>query len=561
MAEMKTSIIMQLVDRVTRPVRRVTQSLSRVSRRAGLNRLTAQARRVKSAIGGMISNLGNLTRNLAMMGGAAAGAVWGLHRLVSGFTEPADAAIKLSRRVSLTHEEVQKLMGAAERMTTGGGQMIASNLARFSRRMAEAAAGTGEAADAYEWAGIQLRDSSGQMRSGMEVIKDLMDTMENMESKDMQQRFAQAVFGRSGEEMVNLLNQGRGAFEAALQEWTDTGELQTKEQAEAAERYNDNMENLMATIRGVRNTVIGSLLPALNQWLQRITRLTQANRGVITEEVLSGIRKFWTFLRRVGSVVSRVADRVGGFTNLLIGLAGLLAGKLVLSLAAAVIEFGRLGWMLTRNIISGIAMLSSGLAGLAARAIPAAIAGVRALSVALVTTPVGWILTAIAAIAGAAYLIYRNWETISRWWGDMWSGIKGVVSDGVKWVAEHLSPSALLEMGKNWIGGLWDGIKAKWSQFTGWLAEKVRALTGWMPDWVKGKLGLSEIRAPAPADGNLQSRMGPPARGNATAAGRTEVGGELRITIDSEGRPRVNKARQRGPMSMSVDSGILGMVP
>lgn len=49
-----------------------------------------------------------------------------------------------------------------------------------------------------------------------------------------------------------------------------------------------------------------------------------------------------------------------------------------------------------------------------------------ALGVAILTTPVGWILAAIAAIAAAAYLIYRNWGPITAFFGTWWQSVKDI---------------------------------------------------------------------------------------------------------------------------------------
>ena len=51
----------------------------------------------------------------------------------------------------------------------------------------------------------------------------------------------------------------------------------------------------------------------------------------------------------------------------------------------------------------------------------AAIVGVRAFSIALFTTPIGWISV---AIAGAAFLIYKFWGPISGFFRGLWTGLK-----------------------------------------------------------------------------------------------------------------------------------------
>lgn len=68
MSRMVTSVVLELVDRVTRPVRNVQQALSGLSRRAGLDRLASQARAVRAATGDMVGQFRTLTRRLAMIG-------------------------------------------------------------------------------------------------------------------------------------------------------------------------------------------------------------------------------------------------------------------------------------------------------------------------------------------------------------------------------------------------------------------------------------------------------------------------------------------------------------
>lgn len=590
MSRMVTSVVLELVDRVTRPVRGVQQSLAGLSRRAGLDRLAARGRAVATATRGMVTEFTSLTKRLAMVGGAAAGAVWGLRRLVGGFTEPADEAIKLSRRISMTFEELQLLSGAADRMSSMGDGELGSNLEAFTYRLGQAAAGMGESAKAMAWAGIDMRDGEGNMRSSMDVLMDIADKMASIDSEEMQARFARAMFGRSGTSMIDMLREGREGLQAEMDAWARTGQLISEEDAVDAETYNTILGELDGTIKGLRNAVVIGLVPALTEWLETITPLIQANREMITGEVLRRMGDFWRAVQTIGSVIGWVADRVGGMGNLLAILAVLMARRFLLSAFMAVRALGLFGWEALKIAVRFAPMLAAGLMSmargfmaLAARAVPAAIAGIRALSVALLTTPVGWIVTAVAALAGVVYLIYRHWGAVGPWFRSLWEGIKDWFSQGIGGITRDLlswSPASILlravdavfemfgmrpltEVGREWIGGLWSGISERWGQLTSWLSESIEGLTSWMPDWARDRLGLSDLGA-AP-DAGPEAALGAPVAQQgvreAMRESRTEVGGELHIRIDSEGRPRVQNARQRGPMGFDVDAGMLGVMP
>ncbi|MBI4691693.1 MAG: hypothetical protein HY754_15750 [Nitrospirae bacterium] len=53
-----------------------------------------------------------------------------------------------------------------------------------------------------------------------------------------------------------------------------------------------------------------------------------------------------------------------------------------------------------------------------------AIAGIRAVSIAMFTTPIGWIIMGIAALVGAGYLLWKNWDKVSKGIGAVWGWLK-----------------------------------------------------------------------------------------------------------------------------------------
>lgn len=199
----------------------------------------------------------------------------------------------------------------------------------------------------------------------------------------------------------------------------------------------------------------------------------------------------WRGLKSIGQSLKWLHDLFGSWKPIVIGVAAVMAGPLVLSLIAA--------------------------AG-----------AVKALGVALLTTPVGWVIGAISAIAGAAYLIVKHWEPIKEFFTGLWSGVKETFAAALNWVSDKIQAAL------------------------GWITEKIRALTGWMPDWVKKKLGIAD----APAQGSSLGQPSPTLRGVGRNGG--EVGGLIRIQVDSEGRPRVREVtRQAGNVDFDVDTGLV----
>ena len=172
------------------------------------------------------------------------------------------------------------------------------------------------------------------------------------------------------------------------------------------------------------------------------------------------------------------------------------------------------------------------------------------------STPVGWIIGAVAAIAGAVYVIYQNWDAIASWFTARIDSVKQAFSDGfltgitsilmefnpvvlvadaINGLIAYLFGVDMLGLGKEFIRGLWDGIKEGFAGLTSWLAEALRGLTAWMPDWVKDKLSIA-----MPEGGPLLPINTPPVGGAVRKA--TVVAGIMASAVAPSIIPAVAKA-------------------
>lgn len=150
-------------------------------------------------------------------------------------------------------------------------------------------------------------------------------------------------------------------------------------------------------------------------------------------------------------------------------------------------------------------------------------------AVGAIFSPVGLVILGIvAAVAGAAYLIYRNWEPISGFFTGIWSTIKTAFNGGISGVtalilnwsplglfysvfAKVLSwfgidlPKQFTGFGSMIIQGLIDGIKSKFDGLKG-VWEKV---TSYMPDFMRKRMDIhSPSRVMAGMGGHIVDGIG-----------------------------------------------------
>ena len=98
---------------------------------------------------------------------------------------------------------------------------------------------------------------------------------------------------------------------------------------------------------------------------------------------------------------------------------------------------------------------------------------VKAVGLALMANPIA---LAVAAIAGGAYLIYKNWDSISTWFSAKWESTKAVFNSFTSWLGSaflNYTPQGLIY--KHWDGigawfsAKWESTKAVFNSFTSWL--------------------------------------------------------------------------------------------
>jgi hypothetical protein len=71
----------------------------------------------------------------------------------------------------------------------------------------------------------------------------------------------------------------------------------------------------------------------------------------------------------------------------------------------------------------------------------------EAFNLVLAANPIGLVILGVAALAGAVFLIYKNWEPIKKWFADLWDGIVKRVTQAIDAIR------GLIKSLPTWLGG------------------------------------------------------------------------------------------------------------
>jgi hypothetical protein len=417
----------------------------------------------------MTSEVGRLARRTAMLGSAAAGGIFAVANSTSSL---GDNIAKTADKLGIGTTALQELRYAAERSGVGAGTLDTA-MQRMVRRVSEAAQGTGAAKGAIDELGLSAAALASMAPD--EQLNHIADAMANVENQGDRVRLAMKLFDTEGVSMVNMLKDGALGLEELGLEAHRTGYILSEQATRDAEEFQDRLLDTRLSLAGLKNIIGSELMPVVADMMGQFTGWLAENRDQVREwsamfadrlraavpvigDLASGIG---TVVTTVGNAVNGTAQLVGGFDNLAMIVGGLFAAKAVVAVGAFAVSIGR----------AGAALVS--LAG----SLPVVAGGIKAIGAALLATPIGWVVGGLAAIAGAAYLIYSNWEAIGPWFGRLWDGVKNVASaawEGIKAVVAW-SPLGLLarawsglserigspiEAARNVASSAWEGIKA-----------------------------------------------------------------------------------------------------
>lgn len=201
----------------------------------------------------------------------AAGAtiIGGMSAILVSTTNASSEIDKLAKQTGRSREELQALGYAAqqEHASLAG---LATGLNRLSRNMLDAAAGTGEAKDAFAALGISLVDANGNLRSSTDVLLDVADLFSQMTNETEMTAVAMKLFGRSGAELVPFLRLGGAEIQRLSQEARDLGFVMGEQSVKDLKKFDDQLTAIRAGFAGAGRQIAVDLLPyaqQLSEWL------------------------------------------------------------------------------------------------------------------------------------------------------------------------------------------------------------------------------------------------------------------------------------------------------
>lgn len=273
--------------------------------------------------------------------------------------QSADDLNTMSKQTGFTVEELQKMQYASDLVDVSMDTM-AGSVMKLTKNMANGS-------DAFGKLGISVKDEmTGQLRDANTVWYETLWALSKVENETERDALAMEIFGKSAADLSGIVDDGGVALIGYGKEAEDLGLILSQDSVDAANQFNDAMDQLKArtaqAFLEAGASLAETLVPALEKLVEIATQVLQ-----------------W------------FASLDGGTQTFILTVLGLVAA------------------------ISPIAGIISAITGVAA-----------ALNVAMLPmiATIGGIVVGIGLLVAAGVTLYQNWDTVKQKASDLWEKIK-----------------------------------------------------------------------------------------------------------------------------------------
>jgi hypothetical protein len=229
---------------------------------------------------------------VAGVGAAIAGSaiVGGLTAVVKRSIDAGDELFNLQAKTGLAANALIGI-GNAAKLADVDMATLGKGLTKLNVNLVKAAEGNEDLARKFQALGVQVKDSNGQVVPADKALKQIADRFADMPDGAQKAAAAVALFGKSGADLIPLLNEGAASMEKFTYKVSE-------DFAARSDLFNDTITEFGIKTQGFGMELTDALLPALQSILEVFGDLfdTQNDWSALFEVIKVGLRTVATVL-------------------------------------------------------------------------------------------------------------------------------------------------------------------------------------------------------------------------------------------------------------------------
>lgn len=241
--------------------------------------------------------------------------------LIKGSIDAADELRDMSQKTGVAVQTLNGL-GFAAGQAGGNLESVSAAAGKVNKSVAEAAGGNRDMIEAFSKLGIAVRDAQGNLKTADVVIAEVADKFKDYADGPEKTAIALRVFGKAGEEMIPLLNDGGDAMRENIAYAKQYSGV-TDELASASDNFNDTMGKLTIQQKGFSNSIASAVLPLLQTVADEMLGAAEsANKFSLAGAVVRTVLETFVVVgSEVAFTFKAVGTEIGGIAAQLAALA------------------------------------------------------------------------------------------------------------------------------------------------------------------------------------------------------------------------------------------------
>ncbi len=342
----------------------------------------------------------------AAIGLSVGGIAFAAGQAVNKFTEAGHAAFEMAGKSGLALTQASAWVVAAEQVGVSGESMglgfkyLSRNMEALHVSLATTGKLTKAQTEVFDQLDVSIMGPDGKFRDLNAVMLDVADRFQNMPDGAEKAGLAMKLFGRSGMDLLPILDRGRAGIQEFMDAGIKSGAVLSNDQVKGAQAAYLAHKQLDMVLTGLSNTFAVMVTPALTRATNAISGILGAfqkgglkgalEQFIAPEAVEPAIESLAHAFKSIGDAFGKISSTIGSA----------LKGPLRFVLGPDAINL----WENLDGVLVAIAAVVGGI-------LTAAFAAL-AITVIAATWPLLLIGAGVGLVALAAYELYKHWGTV-----------------------------------------------------------------------------------------------------------------------------------------------------
>jgi hypothetical protein len=276
-----------------------------------ISAFNAGATRAKKFENEMSSSINTLKHGWSSFAGMLAIplSVVGLSAIGKNALETMDRLDEMSQKVGVNTTTLQ-VLGHMAKLSGSDLDGVSKALGIMSKNMLTAEIKGEDANKALKSLDISARDlTTGALKSSDQILVEVADKFKNMEDSTTKTGLAMMLFGKSGKDMIPVLNQGGAGIKEMHDRMERLGILIDQDTIRAAGAFNDRLDEIGMMTKGLVQRIMGELTPSLDNLVTAFLESEKTGDGL--KGTVEGITTVFKTLAWVAMGTAGAFDVVG----------------------------------------------------------------------------------------------------------------------------------------------------------------------------------------------------------------------------------------------------------